>query len=183
MKKILFVLGLTFIATVFVLAQEVDTDSDPGLEHSQLRTFFVKIGTPWGDPSSEHAAIESVEKRLTQKGWSVASESVSDALVVLHGAGQKQTLRAFYEGWPSGYGWHAVGAPALANSESFDYKAGTLVVDIFDRKTKRAVFRGVAQNEIPTASEKNAGNIDKAIKKMFKNLPNESSNSAKHGSQ
>jgi hypothetical protein len=48
---------------------------------------------------------------------------------------------------------------------------GTLVVDIFDAKTKALVFRGTASDEISDKPEKNIKKVEKASAKMFKDFP------------
>jgi hypothetical protein len=61
-----------------------------------------------------------------------------------------------------------VGAPKLADSDEYEYKPGTFVVDIFDAKTRQIIFRGVG------ATSRNADDparLDKEAKKMFKSLP------------
>jgi hypothetical protein len=175
MKRKLLNIGLLVFSAVLVAAQEVETDHNADFDFSRFQTFAVKVGTPWGDASSEAAVKGAITKRLAEKGWKEADEDSCDALVVFHGASQgKQTFREFYSNSP-GFGWHNVGAPALADSDEYEYYPGTLIVDIFDAKTKRAVFRGVAPNELSGSSGKNAKKIDKAAKKMFKDLPSVSS--------
>jgi len=169
-RLLLATIALLMLAGPSVSAQEVETDHNPTFDFSQFRTFAVKVGTPWGDPQSETAAKAAFTKRLTSKGWRQADENSCDALVVLHGASPgKQTFRALYADWP-GYGWHNVGAPALADSTDYDYKPGTLLVDIFDTKTKRVVFRGVAQ-DLTGKSANDVQKFDRAAKKMVHSLP------------
>ena len=48
---------------------------------------------------------------------------------------------------------------------------GTLVVDIFDAKSKRLVFRGTAQDELSDKAEKNIKKMNKASDKLFKDFP------------
>ena len=169
MRLILATIGVLFVGSG-LWAQEVATDHNSTFDFSQFRTFAVKIGTPWGDPPSEAAAKAAFTKRLINKGWSEADEASCDALVVLHGTRPgKQTFRAIYAEW-LGYGWHNVGAPALADSTEYDYKPGTLVVDFFDAKTKRAVFRGVAQ-DLTGKSVNDVQKFDRAAKKMIQSLP------------
>ena len=52
-----------------------------------------------------------------------------------------------------------------------EYRVGTLVVDMFDAKTKNLVFRGTAEDEISDNAEKNAKKLEKASAKMFKTFP------------
>src|SRR5262249_28148891 len=166
MKLILATIGALMLVGPGLSAQEVETDHNSTFDFSRVRTFAVKIGTPWGDPTSEAAAKAAFSKRLIHKGWREAGETSCDALVVLHGARPgKQTFRAFYENW-LGYGWHNVGAPALADTTEYDYKPGTLVVDIFDAKTKRVVFRGGAQ-DLTGKAVNDVQKLDRAAKKMI----------------
>jgi hypothetical protein len=52
-----------------------------------------------------------------------------------------------------------------------EYTVGTLVVDMFDAKSKNLVFRGTAEDEISDNAEKNKKRLEKAATKMFKNFP------------
>src|SRR4051794_13879584 len=114
MKLMLACLGLLMSIPLKLAAQEVATDHSSTFDFSRLQAFAVKVGTPWGEPSSEAAARQAIAKRLVKRGWKETDESSCDALVVLHGARPgKQTFRALYSDW-LGYGWHNVGAPALA---------------------------------------------------------------------
>jgi hypothetical protein len=170
MKRELACVGLLVAAVAFAQTQEVSTERNPNFDFSQVRTFAVKIGTSWGDSSAEAAARQAVSKRLEEKGWQPVDEASCDALIVVHGANKPETIRGFYDNFP-GFGWQNVGAPGLADTTDYDYKPGTLMVDIFDAKTKHAVFRGVAKNELSGKSGKEPQNIDNAVKKMLKGLP------------
>jgi len=172
--------GLFLMACVLVSAQEVSTERNPAFDFSQVRTFAVKLGTSWGNSQAEAAIQQSITKRLEEKGWQPADPASCDVLVVVHGANRHETIRAFYDGWP-GYGWQNVGAPGLADTTDYDYKPGTLMVDIFDAKTKHAVFRGVAMNKVSDKPGSESQNLDKVVKKMFKDLPSAKSNAHKTG--
>jgi Domain of unknown function (DUF4136) len=159
--------GAVLLAALFVSAQSVKTDYDEKFDFAQLHTFAVTIGTAWGDTASQQHVKQAITRQLTAKGWAEADEASADALVVVHGATQTaQTFKAFYQALPF-YSWQNVGAPGLADSDSFEYKAGTLVVDIFAAKSKQAVFRGVGEGELSG----DPGKIDKGTEKMFSNFP------------
>lgn len=165
------IIGSVLLAALFVSAQTVKTDYDRNFNFSQLHTFAIKIGTAWGDPAAQDHAKEAIARQLTAKGWAQTDEATCDAIVVLHGATKTaQTFQAFYTALPN-YGWHNVGAPLLANSDTYEYNAGTLVVDIFASKTKRAVFRAVGEGELSGSPENSAARIDKATQKMFSDFP------------
>jgi hypothetical protein len=169
-----FKLGL-FASIMFLgvaAAQEVKTDYDHNYDFSQLHTFAVKLGTPWGNQLSEQRVVDAVTKALVGRGWTQADEANANALVVIHGASQtKKSLNTFYSGGYGGYGYGGFGGMGTATTTESDYQVGTLLVDIFTAKDKKLVFRGVGQDEVSDKPEKNEKKIDKATEKMFKDFP------------
>jgi hypothetical protein len=51
------------------------------------------------------------------------------------------------------------------------YTVGSLVIDIFDGRTKEAVWRGTSSKTLSGNPEKNAQHLNEAIRKMFRNFP------------
>ena len=84
----------------------------------------------------------------------------------------KKDLNTFYSGGYGGYGWRGMGGMGWASTTTVnEYTVGTLVVDIFDAKTKQLVFRGTASDELSDKPEKNAKKLAKASDKLFKDFP------------
>jgi len=162
-------------ATAF--AQDVKVDFDKDANFAALKTFNAKIGTSWHNPLGEKRVLAEIEQGLTEKGWTKAEADKADAIVVLHGATEKEkTLNTFYSGGMGGYGygWRGMGAGGMggtATTTTSEYLVGTLVVDIFDAKSKQLVYRGTAQDELSDKPEKNAKKLAKASDKLFKNFP------------
>jgi Domain of unknown function (DUF4136) len=176
MRSIAVAAALTLLsATSF--AQDVKTDFDKSANFSGIKTFAVKIGTSWNNQISEKRISDEISQTLKEKGWTPAEADKADAIVVLHGATEKQkTLNTFYSGMGGygGYGWRGWGGgmgTGTATTTESEYLVGTLVVDIFDAKTKSLMFRGTAQDEISDKPEKNIKKIAKASDKMFKEFP------------
>ena len=67
-------------------------------------------------------------------------------------------------------GWGGMGMGSATTTES-EYTVGTLVVDIFDAKSKALMFRGTASDELSDKPEKNQKKLEKASDKMFKKFP------------
>jgi hypothetical protein len=155
-------------------AQDVKTDFDKNANFGAIKTFAVKIGTSWNNQISEKRISDEVAQTLTEKGWKQVDAN-PDALVLLHGATEKQTsLNTFYSGGYGGYGyrgWGGMGGMGTATTTTSEYLVGTLVVDIFDAKSKALVFRGSASDEISDKTEKNIKKVEKATAKMFKDFP------------
>lgn len=164
--------SLTLLLAGSVFAQDVKVDFDQTYDFSTLKTFAIKIGTAWGNPLGEKRVLEQIQSALTKKGWTVADEADANATVLLHGATDKQqSLNTFYSGYGGGYRWGGFGGMGSATTTVSEYTVGTLVVDIFDAKSKNLVFRGIAQDELSDKPEKNQKKLTKASEKMFKNFP------------
>lgn len=165
------IVGLVLLAALFVSAQNVKTDYDHNYNFSRLHSFAVKVGTAWGNTEMQNHAVEAITKQLIARGWTQAEEASCDALVVLNGATKTaQTFQAFYSTLPH-YSWQNVGAPLLADSDAYEYSVGTLVVDVFDAKTRRVVFRGVGEDTLSGDPGKVSSRIDQATRKMFEDFP------------
>jgi hypothetical protein len=51
------------------------------------------------------------------------------------------------------------------------FTVGTLVIDVFDASTRRAVWRGVAQGSVPESEEHRDRDAAEAIHGMFADFP------------
>src|SRR5690606_4079030 len=87
----------------------------------------------------------------------------------------RSRLDSFYDGpmW-NGWGWYgpwAWGPPMGYRTQVTTYTVGTLVVDMFDARTKRAVWSAVAEDTVPDTPAKINADIDAAVAKMFLDFP------------
>ncbi len=166
------VFALSFVSSP-AFPQDVKVDYDRDFDFSKIKTFTAKIGTEWGNPLGEKRVMGELEAGLTERGWTKAEEGKADAIVILHGAtDKKRNLNTFYSGGFGGYGWRGWGGGmGTATTSVSEYMVGTMVVDIFDAKTKQLVFRGTAQDELSDKPEKNVKKVQKAGEKMFKDFP------------
>jgi len=156
-------------------AQDVKVDYDKAADFTKYKTFAIKLGTSWNNPLSEKRVLAVIQAAPTEKGWTATTDDAkADAVVVLHGATEKQkSLNTFYSGGYGGYGWRGGWGGGMSSSTTTvdEYTVGTLVVDIFDAKTKALVYRGTASDEISNKPEKNAKKLAKASDKLFKDFP------------
>jgi hypothetical protein len=164
------------LACAPAFAQDVKTDFDKSADFSKIKTFAVKIGTSWNNQISEKRITDEIAQTLTEKGWKQVDAN-PDALVLLHGATEKQkNLNTFYSGMGGygGYGYRGWGGGmgmGTATTTVSEYLVGTLVVDIFDANTKALMYRGTASDEISDKPDKNIKKIAKASDKLFKDFP------------
>jgi uncharacterized protein YdeI (BOF family) len=175
MRKLAIAAALALASTA-AFAQDVKTDYDKAANFAAIKTFQAKIATSWNNEISEKRVLDEITQALTEKGWK-SVDANPDALVLLHGATEKQkSLNTFYSG-TGGYGgygyrgWGGMGGMGTATTTTSEYLVGTLVVDIFDAKTKGLMFRGTATDELSDKPEKNVKKLQKASDKMFKDFP------------
>jgi Domain of unknown function (DUF4136) len=83
----------------------------------------------------------------------------------------QQTLNTFYDGFGGGWRWGGGFGDATTTTET--YKVGTLVVDLFDTKTKNLIWRGSSSDTLSNNADKNTKNLDKGVQKMFAHFPPE----------
>jgi uncharacterized protein DUF4136 len=173
MRKLSLVAALALASTAAV-AQDVKTDYDKAANFAAIKTFQAKIATGWGNQISEKRVLDEFTQALTEKGWK-SVDANPDAVVLLHGATEKQkSLNTFYSGGYGGYGyrgWGGMGGMGTATTTTSEYLVGTLVVDIYEAKTKALMFRGTATDELSDKPEKNQKKLQKASDKMFKDFP------------
>ena len=168
MLSVGFVVALAATAA----AQDVKVDWDKSADFTKYKTYSSEIATAWGSPFAEKRAIEEVDKALGAKGWKKADAASADARVVIHGATEeKKSLNTFYSG--GGYGGYRYGAMGMGTSTTTvnEFTVGTMVVDIFDAKTKGLIWRGIGVDELSDKADKNQKKIANATKDMFKKFP------------
>ena len=159
-------LGLMVGLATSASAQDVTTDYDHAADFSKYKTFSIEVKTTWGTPFAEKRALDEVTKTLVAKGWKQGDAATADAAVMIHGATQtKHDVNTFY----SGGGWRFGGG--MANTSVTEFKVGSMVVDIFDAKTKSLIWRGSGTDELSDKADKNQKKIVNATEKMFKNFP------------
>ena len=91
------------------------------------------------------------------------------SIVAMEMTKNNRTLNTYYDGF--GGGWRWGGGFGNATTTVDTYKVGTLVVDLFDAKTKTVIWRGSSSDTLSDKSDKNIKNLDKGVQKMFDHFP------------
>src|SRR6266852_6077168 len=122
-----------FFLTAASFAQHVKTDYDRSANFDQYKTYsWQKVATKkplWVDRIK--SAVDAV---LAAKGWTLVPSDGNISLVAVETTKNQQTLNTFYNGF--GGGWRWGGGFGNSTTTVDNYKVGTLVVDLFDAKTK-----------------------------------------------
>jgi Domain of unknown function (DUF4136) len=168
LRTVVFVLvGVMSLFAGKLSAQQVKTDYDRSANFGPYKTYsWEQIKTQ--DPLMVDRIKSAVKTTLAAKGFTEVPSDGDLSLVAMETTRDQQTLDTFYNNFGGGWRWGGFG-DATTTTET--YKVGTLVVDLFDTKTKTLVWRGSASDTLSNKSEKNIDNLDKGVEKMFKKFP------------
>ena len=95
-------------------------------------------------------------------------------VVAIQTTATERSLQGFFDGF-GGLGFTGFRDGEMNISEQ-DYQAGTLLIYMFDAKTKQLVWRAHADGTLSGKADKNEKKLEKAVAKMFKNFPPGSGN-------
>jgi hypothetical protein len=121
------------------------------------------------DPIMRRRVVGTINAQLTSKGWQLVTEGADVGIIANGATRHEHTLETFYSGF-GGWRWRGWGV-GMATTIPETYEVGTLIVDLFDTKTKQVVWRGTATETLPEKPEKTAEKLNKAVEKMFKKFP------------
>ena len=164
--------GIMFLFAGNLSAQEVKTDYDRNANFGQYKTYsWEHVKTK--DKLDVDRIKSAVNAALSAKGWTQVDSGGDVSVMAIEATQNQQTLNTFYDGFGGGWGWRRFGGGGFGESTTTTdtYKVGTLVVDLFDTKTKTLLWRGSASDTLSNNSNKNIKNLDKGVEKMFKNFP------------
>jgi len=176
MSKIFGLIVAATLAAVPAAAQKVYVDYSPLADFDSYKTF-AWTDTPeasiYDNNPLNHSRIKhGVEYYLIKGGMSEDLEN-PDLYVTYYGESDESvSVNTSLAGY--GYGANWVWDPYWGSSAGMTtttpviHKAGTLVIDIWDAKTKKLVWRGTMSGTIPEDPQKGAKQIEKGIEKIVK---------------
>jgi hypothetical protein len=173
MQKVMWALfGMTLVFAGMASAQQVKTDYDRSANFALYKTYsWEHVETK--DPLNVDRIKHAVNAVLAARGWTLVDSGADVAVLAMEITRDQQTLNTFYDGFGGGWGWRRFGGGGFgeATTTTDTYKVGTVVVDLFDTKTKQLIWRGAASDTLSDNSDKNIKNLNESVDKMFKHFP------------
>lgn len=170
-KAAIVLMGTMFLFAGNASAQQVKTDYDHNTNFGQYKTFsWEKVQTK--DPLLVERIENAVNTDLTAKAWTLVPSGGDVEVFAVETTQDQQTLDTFYDGFGGGRRWRGFGGgfdDATTTVET--YQVGTLVIDLFDAKTKQLIWRSSSSDTLSNDANKNTKNLDKGVSKMFKHFP------------
>lgn len=174
----LFILLVVFtvITATPALAQKVYVDYDRATAFSQYRTFQFKETREDLRNFSEtlHRRVVNGLRNYIQEGGMEEVDADPDIYIAYYTADQSN-LRLVLSDLEYTYGpdfslgsyWD--GGVGTRNLENFSFNEGTLIIDAWDAKEKKLIWRGIGTAAMATKKpEKNEQKLDRALEKIMK---------------
>ena len=193
MKFRVFVVAALLLMAAPAFAQKVYIDYDEDYDFDSPETFTwaktSETSVEDANPLMHSRIVNAIEHYLTM-GQLREVESDPDLYVTYH-TSTKENLSlnttSFGYGYPGGwygggYGGYYGGYGGMGSSSTTvsSYETGTLVVDAWDPKTEKLVWRGTATNmTVADNPDKMMKRIDKALSKIVKKWQNLKAKQAK----
>ncbi len=152
----------------------VYTDHSPTANFSQYDSYTWSPDLQGMSPLVQERVVAAIDAQLQAKGWRRAAEGGDVTVVVRASTEAKQDVDTYYEQpmW-GGWGWRNswMYGPGYPTTTVRNYTEGTLVVDMFDTASKRAIWRGTATGTVSKDPQKNATAVQAGIIEMFEGFP------------
>jgi hypothetical protein len=170
LSKIAASFGLTLALATVSFAQHVKTDYDHSANFGQYKTYsWEKVQTK--DPLLVDRIKAAVNSTLAAKGWTLVPSGGDVEVFAIETTQNQQTLDTFYNGFGGGRRWGFGGGFGDATTTVETYTVGTLVIDLFDAKTEKLIWRSSSSDTLSDNADKNTKNLGKGVTKMFKHFP------------
>lgn len=180
MRSILTGTAIIFLTTVFfctvAVAQKTSAAHDENVDFSTYKTFAFDDGTA-RNPFVNELIIQALERELTARG--LTKVTAGQDLRVSYVAATMPNLQVqnvpFYHVVNPAYS----GMVGSSHMQMWDVTTGTLVIDLWDSKTDKVVFRGTvnevlkrgASADLRADAKMVSKPINKGIEKVFKKYP------------
>jgi len=166
---LLITLITLFISACSTLTTSVDYDTHYNFE--KIRTFSIVHKTKEGENTLTNERIEkALTSVLNAKGLKKVSPENADLVFLYHTNVQNKTdIYTDYQ--MVGYGRY--GGMVISTPRTYNYDEGKLIIDAYNPKTNKTVYRVVAIDELPEKKtpQEREEYIQKIINKTLETFP------------
>lgn len=174
MKRLALLLAPLMLAAC-TSAPTVTTNIEPGTDFSRYHSYTWGAKPSARSPLASKRIVANVDAQLKALGWTMSADA--DVTLVAHVATTRKHSVGTYNGDGAYASWTFISTNGVAGMSATTvdtYDVGTLILDMFDTKTKQAFWRGTASTTVPDSTNATSAKIDAGITKMFAGFPTES---------
>jgi Domain of unknown function (DUF4136) len=159
-------------AMLMCLTSTIAFGQTVSVNYNHSQSFAQYHSYAWGSSNANQiqnsilaqVAQQDIDTAMQGKGFSKVEESQNPDLLLTASGGMKQQTSYTAMGM-RGFGG---GMGSITPQQNVE---GTLIVDLYDAKTKSLVWRGIGQDTLSNNGNKNQQTVGKAVQKMFKQWP------------
>jgi hypothetical protein len=147
-------------------ADHVTVDYNHATNFTRLRTYS------WAEVHTTNSIWDArvkaaIDQQLAAKGWTQVRAGGDVAIVAVEKVAIHQQYDTMYDGF-GGRRWGGLGDSTLSVD---DYKVGTLIVSLFDDRSRELIWKGTSSRDLAGNPEANTKKLDSDVQKMFKKFP------------
>ncbi|HEU4500850.1 MAG TPA: DUF4136 domain-containing protein [Nitrospira sp.] len=174
----LLILAVSLVACT---SFKVNTDHDPTVDFSSFKTFAfagpaeLNKGGIYDNSLTRRRVESAVVRELTGKGLRQVGLDEPQDLLVHYWVNIQDKQRIDSTGptvgvarYPGGYGW---GAGYGGGVTTYEYREGTLILDLIEPAKKQLVWRATIVGTLQDATNENVELGNKAIAEAFESYP------------
>jgi len=181
------VFGIAVVAILIALpgfAQTIQIDYAHDFDFEGATTFQYAVNEESGIKDNAMMAdrvVELIKKELREGGLREVQQD-PDLYVTYHFTSEEQKSLStsssgfggyggyggYGDGWDGWGGYDAFGGPMMGSSvtREYSYEVGTLIIDAYDSKEKKLVWRGWGTVTVKDKPDKQVKQIEKILKKL-----------------
>lgn len=183
MKKVFGIAVVALFLAAPGVAQQVNIDYAHGFDFNSVKTFQyvdTEESNIKGNDMMADRVVSMIKKELREGGMTEV-QSNPDLYVTYHFTSQERKQLSttsmgmggyggYWDDW-GGYGdfgYGGFGGPGMGSSTTreISYEEGTLVIDAYDSKEKKMVWRGSGTVTVKEKPEKQVKQVEKILKKL-----------------
>ncbi len=192
MKKISFILLIVMGTLLNSCGPAIDVtyDYDRSVDFTKFKTFAIaewnKDNSELVDDFTKVRMLNAMRKQMELRGLKEVKENQDITLDIFVVTDAEKYTTAYtthmgyggygYGGWYGGwYGgmYGPYGGIGYSSTQFVDHERliGTIIVDVYNEKTKQLAWQGVAKGELDNDTKPTARTIDKMMDRMFYKYP------------
>ncbi|UOK41509.1 MULTISPECIES: DUF4136 domain-containing protein [Flavobacterium] len=157
----------------------VQTDYDKSVDFSKYKTFsFYELADKSGSISqlNKNRIINAVQAEMIKKGLTVSADNPDVLVNITTILTDKKSVTANtdyynYGGYYRPYHWGGGYVGSTTTYNVYEYKEGSLIIDVVDASNKQLIWQGIGNKEIDSPSKNPDKNITEAVAKILENYP------------
>ena len=177
---------LLAILNIGQLNAQVKSDYDKDVDFSKIKSYtfqgWAKDSDKILNDLDKKRITDAFAHELSIRGLEM-KESGGDTDITLYVVIDKKTSTTAYTNYNGGMGYGGMGygrggwgwgggmASSTTSYSEHDYDVGTIVIDFYDKTTKKLIYQGVNSQTVQDKPNKRDKSIPKSISKLMKKYP------------